>query len=594
MPVRHDPILAHAIAREIGDRRSRKRLRALVLDRDRRAAALVFRGAPCLLFLLHPEDGQILEGGRRPPAVLDGPRLELRGLFAAGVQAPADERLLVLDLLPGGRKGTPHRLVAELHTNQWNLLLLRRAKGEPGGGRDATGGDRTSPWIARAVLWPREPGDRVLRAGAPYRPPAGGRDWTDRAPTPREWRERLGGVEPERRRSVLLRSAAWTSSINAAWILAPVGRPEEPGDADPLAEARDRYLELREIVRPGADAPDAFVLDRPAGAQPYPHPLDGPGATAVPSLLAGMRASTRRGGRWGALFQGPGEDSTPASVRSEEARALEEALRARRDRLERRVAALRRELEESEDPEAMRSAGHLILARLDEIPRGREQVELEGFEGEPRRLELDPALSPAENAERYYEEAARRERARERIPVEIDRARRLMAEIDRAREELPREEVPEELWRLAGGRPDPGADEGGGGAEEQLPYVRYFSSGGLEIRAGRSARGNEALTFHHSHTEDVWLHARQVPGAHVILRWGRKDENPPRRDLLEAAVIAAVRSDARHSATVGVDWTRRKYVRSPRKSAPGVVIPRNVRTLFVEPDEKLVERLRAE
>jgi predicted ribosome quality control (RQC) complex YloA/Tae2 family protein len=76
----------------------------------------------------------------------------------------------------------------------------------------------------------------------------------------------------------------------------------------------------------------------------------------------------------------------------------------------------------------------------------------------------------------------------------------------------------------------------------------------------------------------------------VILRWDR-DERPPARDLLEAAVLAALHSGARGAAIVPVVWTRRKHVRKPRKAAPGTVVPDRVETLLVEPDPGLASRL---
>ena len=123
------------------------------------------------------------------------------------------------------------------------------------------------------------------------------------------------------------------------------------------------------------------------------------------------------------------------------------------------------------------------------------------------------------------------------------------------------------------------------------PYRRYRSSGGLEIRVGRSSRTNDALTFRHSAPDDIWLHASQAPGAHVILRWQKRDQNPPLADLTEAAALAALHSEARHSGMVAVDWTRRKYVRKPRKAAAGAVIPERVSTIFVEPDPAVAARL---
>jgi predicted ribosome quality control (RQC) complex YloA/Tae2 family protein len=114
------------------------------------------------------------------------------------------------------------------------------------------------------------------------------------------------------------------------------------------------------------------------------------------------------------------------------------------------------------------------------------------------------------------------------------------------------------------------------------------------VRVGRSARDNDRLTFGHSSPNDVWLHARSVPGSHVILRWNDADGAPPARDLAEAATLAALFSRARSSALVPVDWTRRKHVRKPRGAPPGSVVPTRAKTLFVEPDEAEEERMRRE
>ena len=92
--------------------------------------------------------------------------------------------------------------------------------------------------------------------------------------------------------------------------------------------------------------------------------------------------------------------------------------------------------------------------------------------------------------------------------------------------------------------------------------------------------------------DDVWLHARSVPGSHVILRWPDGDAAPPARDLEEAATLAALYSKARTSGTVAVDWTRRKHVRKPRGAPPGSVTLQRAKTVFVEPDEAVEERMR--
>jgi len=241
------------------------------------------------------------------------------------------------------------------------------------------------------------------------------------------------------------------------------------------------------------------------------------------------------------------------------------------------------------DPEEPRHRANLILAHLGKIPRGTESVLLEDFEGGEVRVPLDPGKTPQENARVLYEEAARRERARDRLPSLLAEAERRVLELEKVGEQLEQGVLsPREASACL--PPTGPTRELGRKRKSRVPFRRYVSSGGLEIRVGRSSRENDALTFRHAHPQDIWLHARDRAGAHVVLRW-RGEGNPPHRDLAEAAILAAVFSGARTSATVPVDWTRRKYVRKPRKSPPGTVIPERTRTLFVEPDPGLPGRL---
>jgi predicted ribosome quality control (RQC) complex YloA/Tae2 family protein len=150
--------------------------------------------------------------------------------------------------------------------------------------------------------------------------------------------------------------------------------------------------------------------------------------------------------------------------------------------------------------------------------------------------------------------------------------------------------APDEARAALGGGPPARQRTGAPERGPALPYRVFRSSGGLEIRVGRGARHNDDLTFRHSSPGDVWLHARHVGGAHVILRWPGPG-NPPARDLAEAATLAALHSKARTSGSVPVDWTLRKYVRKPRKSPPGRVAVERVETLFVRPEPALLESL---
>ncbi|MEJ2482221.1 MAG: NFACT RNA binding domain-containing protein, partial [Gemmatimonadota bacterium] len=274
----------------------------------------------------------------------------------------------------------------------------------------------------------------------------------------------------------------------------------------------------------------------------------------------------------------------------EEADRLETALRRRLDRARKRTAALRRQLGQGTGSSDLREAGQLLLARKDDVPRGADAVRLPGFDGRERTIEIDPARDAVANAERYFDQARRRAKAERELPARIEAARARESELSAALEDLAVEGVSERLWRQAGGRVA-GTRRPKESEPARLPYRRLRSSGGLEIRVGRSARGNDDLTFHHSAPDDIWMHVRQAPGAHVILRWGDREQNPPDSEIRAAALVAAEFSDARSSGLVPVDWTRRKYVRKPRKSAPGSVIPDRVRTVFVEPDPARVRAM---
>jgi predicted ribosome quality control (RQC) complex YloA/Tae2 family protein len=264
-------------------------------------------------------------------------------------------------------------------------------------------------------------------------------------------------------------------------------------------------------------------------------------------------------------------------------------------RLERRVAqAARRvtslEVERADlpDPEQLRALGDLILARYREVPAGATTVTLTDFDGQPLEVELDPGEPVHASASRYYERAAKSERAAERLPGILRRARAELRRLEALVEGVRSGSADENqvLREIGPGTSGPRRQT----LETALPYRSFWSSGGLEIRVGRGARHNDGLTFGHSAPNDIWLHARHAAGAHVVLRW-QGTGRPPARDLEEAATLAALHSKARTSGSVPVDWTRRKYVRKPRKSPPGQVALERTETLFVEPDASLLEKL---
>jgi predicted ribosome quality control (RQC) complex YloA/Tae2 family protein len=195
---------------------------------------------------------------------------------------------------------------------------------------------------------------------------------------------------------------------------------------------------------------------------------------------------------------------------------------------------------------------------------------------DPRHLisvSLDPRLSIRANADRLFERARRVERGRRQVEARLAETRAALAlaeerqaRADRARDRADLEPSPSDRRRAV----DDGASR----------PRHYLTSRGLSILVGRGAKENHHLTFAVARPEDIWLHARDVPGAHVILRDNEGRAGP--EDEREAAEVAAFFSDARTEGRIDVHVTRRKHVHAAG-GGPGRVKVAHSETLRVAP-----------
>ncbi|HSJ63208.1 MAG TPA: NFACT RNA binding domain-containing protein, partial [Gemmatimonadaceae bacterium] len=240
---------------------------------------------------------------------------------------------------------------------------------------------------------------------------------------------------------------------------------------------------------------------------------------------------------------------------------------AREDPRTKAIERMRQQLELARAAPKLRAAADALMALAEgaAVPPS-----LTLPDGTPFALSSRPTDSAPAVAERLYARARAMVRARATLPERIARLEAALA--------AP---VPDRPVR----------EDASAQGEPRRSYKRFTSGGGLEIRVGRSAKDNDALTFHDSSPDDVWLHARGASGSHVVLRWTRA-ERPPAADLEEAALLAAWHSRARGSTVVPVDWTRRRYVRKPRGAAPGSVMVARAETVFVRPTAVAVRAIR--
>ena len=266
---------------------------------------------------------------------------------------------------------------------------------------------------------------------------------------------------------------------------------------------------------------------------------------------------------------------------------LEEALESAAAHERRSAERMVEELQSESRAGRYERWGHLLMARQDQVPDGAEEVEVPDLfeEGAPVTIPLDPAQSPVENAERYYDRARSTRRSREeaegRLDDTIERAERAEALLQALRQidtldgiKAFRDEREDALAPFVE-RPDADVDT--------FPFRRFDLGGGFEVWVGKNARQNHELTFHASQPYDFWLHARGVPGAHTVLHRPNRDAEPGQRRLYTAAAIAAHYSKSKGSDVAPVMVTERKYVTSPKGADPGVVRVQREEVLMVEP-----------
>lgn len=261
------------------------------------------------------------------------------------------------------------------------------------------------------------------------------------------------------------------------------------------------------------------------------------------------------------------------------------AIREAEARLGARLASLQRSLTDDAEREVLRQSGELILAYQYGLLAGQSELRAQYHADEPELvIALDPKLTPLENAQRYFERYNKAKRALDDVPqliqatkVELDHVRQLAVDLDLAASWPDIDEVQQALqtkglWK--------GVNKRIPGAQKSAP-LRIVTQDGWVIWIGRNSRQNEQVTFDKGSPNDIWLHARDVPGAHVIIK--ADGRHVPDKIIVQAASLAAYYSARRADAKVPVDVTVRAHVRKIKGAAAGMVTYRNEETRMAVP-----------
>jgi predicted ribosome quality control (RQC) complex YloA/Tae2 family protein len=273
-------------------------------------------------------------------------------------------------------------------------------------------------------------------------------------------------------------------------------------------------------------------------------------------------------------------------------------LRKKISRQNKLLKQLEKDLSSHSNAEQQKRVGDLLLANLSTAKRDGKRVVLIDYftdDASPIEIEIDEQLTLQEEASRRFALYSRSKRAVQQITTRINSIRAELEALDSTNEALEKiilerdEAALSQFMALSAPRAPsvPPASAGGPRrkTEKKIPGVRrYVSSDGFEILVGRAARDNDRLTFKVAKPNDLWLHAADYGGSHVVVRNAtRKDV--PHRTIIEAAQLAAQFSQARKDPKVDVHYTERKFVSKPKGTAPGLVRLMRSRNITVEPKE---------
>jgi predicted ribosome quality control (RQC) complex YloA/Tae2 family protein len=284
-------------------------------------------------------------------------------------------------------------------------------------------------------------------------------------------------------------------------------------------------------------------------------------------------------------------------------RELAAALRSEIKRARRLVRNLQKDLDRVDAAAEYRRFGELLQSAYSlEVPRGAESVNVPDYyaDGAPEvAVPLDPARSLKQNIARYFHEYRRMSGAGDQILERMLAAEGRVEQLEVARAELETTDGADQITELHARLTSEGllrrkAQQRRQAKKETLPYRVFLARSGAQIFVGRGAKNNDILTKKVARGRDVWLHARDWAGAHVILRMD-SDTEPRGEDLRDAALLAAHFSKGKNDTVVEITHTRAKWVNKPKGAPPGLVTVGGGSTIAVRPaEDRLAELIASE
>lgn len=284
---------------------------------------------------------------------------------------------------------------------------------------------------------------------------------------------------------------------------------------------------------------------------------------------------------------------------NQKTQGLRKSLQIKIDRLRNKYNKQLEELEEAKNLEHYKKLGNLLTANIYLLKQGMDKITVIDYFDENQSeitIPLDKRLNPSGNVQNYFKRYTKLKHRLDELTSQIKQTKEdldyldnIMLSISNADSLLEIDEIKQELYKQGFTNHSVEKKKNSKKSEPSKP-LEFMSTDGILIYVGKNNTQNDYLTFQVAEPTDVWLHTKNIPGSHVIIK-GDFDVIPD-QTVREAAILAAYYSKARGSDKVPVDYTIKKNIRKPNSAKPGFVVYDTNYTTYAKPDEIIVEKLK--
>ncbi|MBQ7288739.1 MAG: NFACT family protein [Clostridia bacterium] len=309
--------------------------------------------------------------------------------------------------------------------------------------------------------------------------------------------------------------------------------------------------------------------------------------TFMPIMQYGARIESKKVESYSFLLDLFYKEKAEKQDKAARAADILKLLRTLSNRTAKKIQARRADLQRCENRERLRIYGELLKANLHLVEKGASAVRVQNYyepDFKEISIPLNPALSPAQNAAKYFKDYKKLSNAAGMLQELIADSEREMQYIDSVFDCLSRAQKPAELEEIRAELADAGLYRKNNAMRRKKAEsepLRFMTDGGFTVLVGKNNTQNDRITTRMATKEDYWFHTKDIPGAHTLLICNGRQ--PADADLEQAAQLAAGYSKAAESELVPVDMVQARYVKKPAGARPGMVIFKNQTTVFVNP-----------